>query len=296
MKKTAVLLVILIFFISALTVANAGGIAVSSENGDKVSLFDDIKTDRKIDGNVITVLGNIDVNNEVNGQVVAVFGNITVNAKVTGQVTTIFGNTILTKAAVVEGNLITLGSVDKKEGARILGQEVRILGEYMNVDIGAILYLRLALLLLFSLAVLVIGLLILVISRKRFEEITKSIEYNTGKKLILGVLAYVGASILLVLLLITLIAPILYIMLLILATITASIFFGRLILRALSPSNSIFMEFITGLITITLIQLLLIFLVPQDEIILSFILVAAFGVFVNSIGLGVLMEEKYSKK
>ena len=296
MKKLTVLVVVLILLTLNTIPACAEGITVASDNGDRVSLFDDIKVEKSITGNVITVLGNIDVDNDINGQVIAVFGNITVNARVSGQVTTIFGNTKLTKNAVVQGNLITLGSVVKDDGSKVLGQEVMIVGEYMNVDFGAILYLRLALLMLFALAVLIIGLVILMVSRKRFEEITKSIEYNMGKKLILGFLAYTGASILLALLLITLIAPALYIILMVLATVVASIFSGRLILKAMNPSNSVYMEFVTGLITITLIKLLFIFLVPQEEIILSFVLVGVFGVLVNSIGLGVLMEARFGKK
>lgn len=296
MKKLAVLLVVLLFSMLSFTAVFAEGISVSSEAGDRVSLFDDIKIDKVVKGNVISVLGNIEVNKNVDGQVVVVFGDVTVNAAVSGQVVTVFGNTKLTSAAVVKKDLITLGSIEKADGASVLGQEVRIFGEYMNIDIGALLYLRLAMLILFSLAVLVIGLLVLATARKRYEEITASIEKNVGKKLLLGFLAYMGISILFVLLIVTLVAPVLYIVLLVLADIVASIYLGRVILKAFSPKNSIYVEFITGLISITLVKLLLIFLVPQEGIIFSLALLAIFGVFINSIGLGGLTEYKFVKK
>jgi cytoskeletal protein CcmA (bactofilin family) len=296
MKKLAALLAVLLFLIFALTVAYAEGVSVSSDTGDRVSLFDDIKIDSEVKGNVISVLGNVEVNKPVDGQVVVVFGDVTINGNVSGQIVTVFGNTRLTSGAVVQKDLITLGSIERENGSKVLGQEVRIFGEYMNIDIGALLYLRLAIMLLFTLAVLVIGLLVLALSRKKYEEITASIEKNIGKKLLLGFLAYMGASILLVLLIITLVAPVLYIVLLVMAAVVASIYLGRTILKTFSPKNSIYMEFITGLISITLIKLLLIFLVPQENIILSSALLAIFGIFINSIGLGGLAENKLVKK
>lgn len=296
MKKFGALLSLLLFLMFALTVAYAEGVSVSSDTGDRVSLFDDIKIDSEVKGNVISVLGNVEVNKPVDGQVVVVFGDITINAKVSGQVVTVFGNTRLTPGAVVQKDLITLGSIERESGSTVLGHEVRIFGEYMNIDIGALLYLRLAIMLLFTLAVLVIGLLVLALSRKKYEEITVSIEKNIGKKLLLGFLAYLGASILLVLLIITLVAPVLYVVLLVMAAIVASIYFGRIILKTFSPKNSIYMEFITGLISITLIKMLLIFLVPPEGIIFNFILLAIFSVLVNSIGLGGLAENKFVKK
>ena len=296
MKKLGVLLLILAFFLFAAVAVYAEGISISSDPGDRVSLFDDVKVDKEVKGNVISVLGNVEVDEPVDGQVVAVFGDITVNSSVSGQVVDVFGNTTLGSGAVIGKDLVTLGSIDKAAGAKVLGQEVRVFGEYMNLDIGALLYLRLALMLLFSLAVLVLGLLALVVSRKKYEDITLLIEKNTGKKLLLGFLAYLGASIMTLLLIVTLVAPILYIVLMVIAEVVAGIYLGRMILRAFSPKNSIYVEFITGFISITLIKLLLIFLVPQDGIILGLLLLAVFSVFVNSVGLGGLAEYKLVKK
>lgn len=295
MKKTAVVFLVLLVLCTAVAGVFADGISVSSENGDRVSVFEDVTVNGSTNGNVIVVLGNVDINADVNGEVIAVFGDATIRGTVSGQVVTVFGSARLTEKAVVQGNLISLGGVEKASGARVGGQEVRIFSELLSTDIGSLLYLRVVLLLAFSLASLFLGLLILMIFRKRFEEIARNIENNFGRKLILGFLAYLGAAILLVLLFITLIAPVLYILLLILGSIASSIYFGRLILKAFNPTRSLFAEFITGLLTVTLVKLLLIYLVPQEDVLLSIALLGLFELFASSYGIGVLMEAKYAK-
>jgi hypothetical protein len=296
MKKLSSLLLLSIVFILMTLPVFAGGVAISSENGDRVSLIDDIKITNPVMGNVISVLGNVSVNSKINGQVVAVFGDITVNAEVAGQVVTVFGNTILKPGATVGGDVITIGSLTKDEGAKVNGQEVRILGESMNLDISAFVYLRLAIMILFTLAVLIVGLLILVISKEKYKKISQHIEKDVGRKLLLGVLSLLCSSILLLLLLVTLIAPLLYIVILILSSVTASIYFGRLILKTFSQKNSIYTEFVTGLVSITLLKLLLLFMVPQDELLLGLALVGIVDLFIYSLGLGIHMEERYLKK
>jgi hypothetical protein len=296
MKKLFSLLLLFAVFMLITIPIFAEGVVISSENGDRVSLIDDISITKPVMGNVISVLGNVSVNSKINGQVVAVFGDITVNEEVSGQVVTVFGNTILTQNALVGGDVITIGSLTKDEGAKVKGQEVRILGESMNLDISAFVYLRLAIMILFTLAVLIVGLLILVISKEKYNKISQHIEKDIGRKLLLGVLSLLSASILLLLLLVTLIAPLLYIVILVLSSVTASIYFGRLILRTFSQKNSIYTEFVTGLVSITLLKLLLLFMVPQDELLLGLALVVIVDLFIYSLGLGIQMEERYLKK
>ena len=291
----ALVTIIAVLILSAIPVSGEG-ISVSSENGDKISLFNDISIEKPTKGNVITVLGDISVNDSLDGQVVAVFGDVTVNSEVSGQVVTVFGNTVLKDGSVVKGDVINIGSLSKAGGARVLGQEVRIFGDSMNLDITAIVYLRLVIMILFTIAVLIIGMLILLISKHQYTEIAKNIEKNSGRKLLLGILSFLGVSVLFLLLLVTLIAPVLYFVILVMSTITASMYFGRLILKTFSQVNSIYMEFVTGLITITLAKLLLIFLIPHKELLLGFILIGLLDVFIYSIGLGIHMDERFAAK
>ena len=296
MKKAAVLLITLAVILLCTIPAAAEGIAISSENGDKISLFSDIKVTGQSSGNVITVLGDITVEGMVSGQVVAVFGDVKIDGQVHGQVVNVFGNTVITGSSMINGDVINIGSLDKGKGAMINGQEVRILGESMNLDITSIVYLRLVIMLLFTIAVLIIGLLLLVISRKQYYEMALTIEKDFGRKLSLGVLSFLGASVLFLLLLVTLIAPLIYFIILVISAIPACIFAGKIILRYFSSTSSIYLEFITGLITITLIKLLVIFLVPSKELLLGLLLSGLLDMLVFSTGLGIHMYDRYARK
>jgi hypothetical protein len=296
MKKLSTLIIVLCILASTAVPAAAGGIYVASGRGDRVCIFEDTEITGQVDGNVISVLGDISVSGKVNGHVVAVFGDITVNSPVSGHVVDIFGKTVLGEPAVIAGDVISMGSLEKHQGSRILGREVRILGESMNLDIGAITYLQLCITLLFMLAVLVIGLLLILISKKKYTDIAANLERNVGRKIVLGILSFFGASALMLLLLITLAAPVLYVIILLLSAITACMFSGRFILRTFSRKNSIYMEFITGVISVVLIKLLIIFLVPQQEILFRLVLLALLDVLVFSTGLGIRMEQYYLKR
>ena len=293
-KLTALLIMAAILMISVVPVA-AEGIYVASGNGDRIRILEDVGVTQPVNGNVVAVLGDITVDSQVNGHVIAVFGEVKVNAQVTGQVVTIFGQTELGENARVMGDVITMGSLKEAPGAQVLGQQVRILGESMNFDIGAILYLQLVIMLLFTVVVLIVGLLILLIARSSYTKMAKSIEKNVGRKLLLGVLTFMGASALLLLLLVTLIAPLLYIVVLVLAMIPASMFAGRYILKTFSPKNSIYVEFITGLISLTLLKLLIVLLVPQGCILIGFGLTGLVDLVIYSLGLGIHMEQHYLK-
>ena len=295
MKKAAAVLIILTILILSCASALGEGIFVISGSGDNIKILEDSNIDSPVNGNAIVVLGDITVNSKVSGHVIAVFGEVSVNAEVFGQVVTIFGNTNLKEQSVVMGDVITIGSLHKADGASILGQEVRILGESMNLDIGALAYLQLTVMILFILATLVVGLLAMLISRTAYQNISRSLEKNIGRKIILGILSFLGASALLLLLMVTLIAPVLYIVILIMSTVTAAMFFGRLILKSFSQKNSIYAEFITGLISITLVKLIIVFLTPVENIMVGFVLVGALDLIINSVGLGIHVEQHYIK-
>ncbi|HEX2946019.1 MAG TPA: hypothetical protein VHT96_08680 [Clostridia bacterium] len=295
MKKLTALLIMAAILIVSFIPAVAEGIYVASGNGDRIRILEDVNVTQPVNGNVVAVLGDITVNSQVNGHVIAVFGEVKVNSLVSGQVVTVFGQTDLGSNAKVMGDVITMGSLNEAAGAQVLGQQVRILGKSMNLDIGAILYLQLVIMLLFTVVVLIAGLLILLIARTSYSAMAKNIEKNLGRKMLLGVLTFMGASALLLLLLVTLIAPLLYIIVLVLAMIPASMFAGRYILKTFSPKNSIYMEFITGLISLTLLKLLVVLLVPQGSILIGFGLTGLIDLLIYSLGLGIHMEQHYLK-
>lgn len=296
MKKLTALLIVAAILVISIIPAAAEGIYVASGNGDRIRILEDVSINQPVNGNVVAVLGDINVDSQISGHVISVFGDIKVNGLVAGQVVTIFGQTELGGNAKVMGDVITMGSLKEASGAQVLGQQVRILGESMNLDIGAILYLQLVIMLLFTVVVLIAGLLILLIARSSYNNMAKNIEKNLGRKMLLGVLAFLGASALLLILLVTLIAPLLYIIVLVLAMIPSSMFAGRYILKTFSPKNSIYVEFITGLISITLLKLLIVLLVPQDRVLIGLGLTGLVDLVIYSLGLGIHMEQHYLKE
>jgi hypothetical protein len=295
MKRLAALLALCMIFMTLAVPAAAEGIYVRSEGGDRIRILEDAVISEPIQGNAVFVLGDVTVNSKVGGHVITVFGDAVVNSVVSGQVVSLFGNTVLHEDAQVMGDVITIGSLTKSGSAVISGQEVRILGEAMNLDIGAFSYLRLIIVLLFTLAVFIIGMLSLLISRKRYISISKRLDRSFSRKIILGILAFTGASALLLILLLTLVAPLLYIILLLVASIPAFMYLGRKILKSFSPKNSIHAEFITGLVTVTLVKLIIIFLIPQQSILLSVIIIGIISIFIYSLGLGIMAEQYYLK-
>jgi len=295
MKKLTVLIIAVMLIVLSSVPVMAEGIYVNSKNGDLIRLFEDAAITEPAGGNVVTVLGNVSVNSKVNGHVIAIFGDVQVNSEVDGNVVSIFGNVILNEQAEIGGDVIALGLVEKARGAVIHGQEVRMFGKAMNLDMGAISYLRITIMMLFTLAVLITGLLMLLISKNRYSDISRNIEKNFGRKMVLGLLSFAGASSLLVILLITLIAPLFYIVLLIVSSVPASMFIGRMILKTFSPKNSIYVEFITGLTTTTLVKLAIIFLTPQQSMLPGIIAVGLLNFLIYSFGMGILMEQHYLK-
>jgi hypothetical protein len=295
MKKLAALLVILIFLTASAVPVLGEGIYVNSESGDRIQIFEDAVVTEPVRGNVIAVIGDVAVKSRVDGHVITVFGDSEIDAEVTGQVVSLFGNVKLDDGARITSNVISVGSVVKSEGAVIHGQEVRILGESMNLDLDALFYLRLAVLVLFMLAVLLTGLLSLLISRTKYSMISKNLEKNPGRKLILGILSFIGATSLLAILLVTLIAPLLYVILMIISTVPACIYIGRMILEAFSQKNSIYIEFITGLITVTLVKIVAMLLIPQQNLLPGLIAAGLINFVIFSFGMGILMEQRYLK-
>jgi hypothetical protein len=70
---------------------------------------------------------------------------------------------------------------------------------------------------------------------------------------------------------------------------------GRVILKSFSPKNSIYAEFMTGLVSVTLVKLIILFMIPRQSILLSVIIVGLISIFIYSLGLGIMLEQYYLK-
>lgn len=295
MKRLVILLLLLVLFITGSSV-HAAGISISSNNGDMVAVMRNMRIDKITDGNIVIVMGNLDIEENVSGNVLSIMGNVKVNSKVSGQIVTILGDVELTEGSEVYGNIISvIGAIKKADGARIIGEEMEIIGRSFNVNIDFFLFLRTALTITLTIFTLLIGLLLITVFKEKYVRISLNIEKRTGRKITMGFLGFIGLTILTLLFFITLIVPVIYIILLIVGGIFSSIYFGKVILGALNGGNNVYAGFITGLITITLIKVLLIFFVPQSGFMLNVLLYILFTVFINSLGIGIMLDSWFSR-
>lgn len=263
----------------------ADEMAVRSSNGDKVSLLGDIKIDKAASGNVVVILGDIDIEGSIDGDVVSILGNVYINGRVSGEVATILGKARLGDKAEIDKDLVVIGTLEKDGSARIHGQEVRI-----NTGILALVRIFTAILLAFI--TLIIGLITIVILKDRFTNISFGIEQRLDRKIIIGILGFLGLSILSLLLFFTIIFPIAFFGIVLLAEIASSIFFGKLLSKLLKLSLNVYMQFVTGLLIITLARVGLTLMIAGIGFIVSLVLYGLFSAFVCSLGIGILIDTK----
>jgi len=299
MKRLAILLMVLQLLALLITGTSvyANGISVSSNNGDLVAVMKDIKIDKTTAGNIVVVMGNLDIEENVSGNVLSIMGNVKVNAKVLGQIVTVLGNVELSDGSEVYGSVISvMGAIKKVDGARIIGEEMEIAGRSFRVNTNSFLTLATVLTIMFSVFALLIGMLLITVSKEKYMRISLNIEKRTGRKITMGFLGFLGMTILALLFFITLVVPLIYIVLIIISVIFSSIYFGKVILGTFNGGNNVYAGFITGLTTITLIKVLLILFVPQSGFILNVLLYILFTVFINSLGIGVMLDSWFSKR
>jgi hypothetical protein len=288
MKKLALLLVLLAVVAVPLPVF-ADEIKVISDSSDKISILSDMTVDTKINGTVVAVLGGLIVNSDVNGDVVAVVGDVVVNARVSGQVVAVFGKVRLTENANVVGDVISVGSIEKQAGARVNGQEVAVNMGFLSYANTVFIVLCAA----FSFFTLVIGFISVALIKERFQNISMGSQYGFGRRFVIGFIVYVGSTLFLPLLSITVIAPLVYVVFLIFAEIAVSIFIGRLLLRSMNTGVNSLLEFFTGFVLITVAKLILAILMPQMGFVAGIAIYLLLGLLINSLGIGILIDTKF---
>lgn len=292
MKKLISLLILVIMLMTCAS-SYAAGMDIVSEKGDRIGILEDITVEDATSGDVVVVLGDIVINSNVNGDVVAILGDVTINSEVSGEVVSVLGKISLTDDAVIKGNIVSVGSVEKDEGAQVYGEEIKVrAGEF---DTGFLLVAFVVTVIILSIITLLSGLILIALLKDKFTKTLDNIEYKIGRKIATGFLGLLAVTIALLILLVTVIAPIAYLGLMIGASVASSIYFGRVLLKTFGTNNNIYLEFITGLITITLIKVLLIYLVPHYNFVLGSIIYVVFSILVASLGIGILIDTKIYK-
>ncbi|MGI6778808.1 MAG: hypothetical protein ACOX7R_12630 [Acetivibrionales bacterium] len=285
MKKLLLLLIIVCILLSA-TAVYAVGLNIESDGGDRVCIMEDVTISEEVSGDIVVVLGDVVVDSFVNGNVLSVLGDITINGRVSGEAISVLGTVKLTDTARVDGDVIAIGSIEKSPAAVVNGEKITITAR--ELDSGFLFVAAMIYIIALTIVTFLFGTVLIFLFRHRLNQMLSGIECNTGRKIATGFVLLVISTIVLLILLITIIAPVAYILLLMAATVATSIYFGRVLLKTFNANGNVYLDFITGFITITLIKILLLYLIPQGSLITGCILFAVFSVFIYSLGVGIM--------
>ncbi len=264
-KITKTLLVMLVLI---LVTSFAWGSSLSYK-GDIVSFFKDVSVSRDtvVRGNVVSIFGDVSVKGTAEGDVVAIFGRVEVEGTVRRDTVSIFGGITVAPGGTIERNatailghgIINNGSIDR--------DITNILGFFpFGVSPTKIL---LALLLLITvvkqICAFILALIAIVIMPDRFERMTENLQEDMGKRAVIGILMYIGAFVLVVILIMTVIgAPIVALLIPALMLLefagntTMKIYVGRRISSALDKKWTVIMELLLGTIIYTVLELILV--------------------------------------
>lgn len=297
MKKFIIVMVVLFMVVVNVPVLAANGWEFI-DGRDRINLLGNTTVDENTSGDVIVIAGNVDVEADVDGDVVVVMGNLNLDAAVSGDVITLMGKVTLTDKARVMGDVVTLGSVDKADGAYIEGENSLIKFGYINInspDMNFLAMLRFVVLFFSLVLLLIFGLVVIYFTSQRFIVIEAGIEYGTGRKFVIGLLGLIASFIITILFCWTLIVPLVFLLLMLLAKVATCVYIGKMALKVSNARLNIYIEFVTGAIAIMLAEILLFMLIPQERVIQSILAGGLLNVAVNSLGIGILVDSKFGK-
>jgi len=272
---------------------SVGGIDIDVDTGsDKVSVMKDITIDKPVFGDVVAVMGDIDINSNVNGDVIAVMGNITINGQVFGSVITVLGNVTLSGNAHVNGDVISLGTIERHDNAVVFGEETGIDVKFVTPSAIALVVVKVIL----ACITFVAALVIVAIFNKRYTLMSNNIEVNLGKKIGIGLLAFIAFVLLSVILSVTVIAPLFSALIMAAMIAASSTYFGKVILKSFRRDFGVFTQFFVGFLFINLVQAAVLGMTPQLGFATGAIIYLVFALFINSLGAGILVESKFGSK
>lgn len=214
-------------------------------------------------GNVTIVLGSADIKTNVLGSVIVVFGKANISGNVTGDVVSAFGEVYIDGNSRIEGNLVSVGKLEKASGVKVVGTKVTINFDFISMfKSNGIIINTLIFCAIFT---LIAGLILITIFTTRFRAMSYSMGTAMPRRLILGALIVVSLTIVLAFLIFSLIAPAIYIIFIMLADIVGSIYLGTLIFRNNYERSAIYLQFFVGHILIYIIKIVPLIFIPSGS-------------------------------
>ncbi|QNU67654.1 hypothetical protein EHE19_004040 [Ruminiclostridium herbifermentans] len=292
-KISKAIIITLILLLSVPFIVSAKQSDITTGN---LVIFEDRIVDNISSGNVTVVSGNADIRTNVSGSIIVVFGKATINGNVSGDVISLFGELDVLDNTIIKGNLVSIGKLKASDLISVLGTKLSIDFDIISLfKSNGIIINTFILLALFSLA---IGLILISIFTKRYRSMAYSMKSGNARRLVLGLLFFISATIVLVFLIFLIIVPITYVLLVIFAEIVVGIYIGRLIFKNNNEKSTIFIEFFVGHIIASIFKIVPLILLPEG----SYFALMIYGIallviefVMASFGIGTIIDTGFGK-
>lgn len=274
--------------------ASAEGVTIHSDDGDLVSLFNDVSVKQEQEHDIVVIAGDLDVQADVNGDVVIVFGNARINARIGGSVVNVLGDLTLDERAEVDEDLVAIGKLNKLPGSVIYGEQINMF--IPSIDPLFLFSARVVWIFVQAILSLILGFLMVTFFREKTEGIFQNAGQDTVRIFLIGLLAIIGMTIVSVLLAITLILPLLYFFLLLWSGTIGCIYLGKVLLKNTMPGSRSFLELLAGVAAVTLIKVILVFSIPAEYFLTGYLVIAIFGFIIDSAGMGLVLNSRMRRR
>ncbi len=286
---------------------------------------EDVRVEGIVDGDVSLVKGDLEVLGRVKGDVDVVSGDVHMypGSSVEGDVSIVGGDLILDSGAVVEGDLALVAGSLVNNGGTIKGEVSKVSGSVLNMLVKGILNNSLKVVdegtetsprketfrpsgaageLLGLLVMVILFYLFFLILKGFVLRMADSIEADTGRVVLFGIISYILILPVLILLAVSIVGILLiplYLIALVMAFFVAvdagMVYVGRMVRRNLDREWSEWMDLTVGVAIAAVFKLIdiLVSFVPADICCLQFTFSFAFGVYVvmlSILGFGALFK------
>ncbi len=240
-----------------------------SYKGDIISFFKDVSISRDtvVKGTIVSIFGDVSVKGIAEADVVTIFGRVEVEGTVRRDVVSIFGGITVTPGGTIERNATAILGHGIINNGAINRDITNILGFFpfgvspMRILLGLLLLLTV----IKQICAFILSVIAIVIMPDRFERMTVNLNEDMGKRAVVGILTYIAAFVLaVVLIMIVLGAPIVallipaFMLLEFAGNTTMKIYIGKRISSALDKNWTVIMALLLGTVIYTLLELILI--------------------------------------
>ncbi len=291
LSKALIITLILLLFVPFIVSAKQSDIITGN-----LIIFEDRIVDNISSGNVTVVSGNADIRTNVSGSIIVVFGKATINGNVSGDVISLFGELDILDDTLIQGNLVSIGKLKKSDLISVLGTKLTI-----NFDVISLFKsngIIINTFILYALMTLAIGLVLISIFTKRYRSMAYSMKSGNARRLVLGLLFFVSATIVLAFLMFLIIVPVLYVLLVIFADIVVGIYIGSFIFKNNNEKSTIFIEFFVGYFIVSIFKIVPLILLPEG----SYLALMIYGIaliviefVMASFGIGTIIDTGFGK-